>query len=55
MDEEDELPLLDIGLEQFATEKTSFDGCALAVGCTIDIDRIVDIEMQYDTILFQCQ
>lgn len=49
MGDEDDEPILKIGLEQFATDKTDFGGYALAVDCTINLDRTVDVEMQYDS------
>lgn len=49
MGDDDDEPLQEMGLEQFATDKTDFGGYALAVDCTINVDRTVDIEMQYDS------
>jgi amino acid adenylation domain-containing protein len=49
MGDGDEDPLLAIGLEELATGKTDFGGYALAVQCTINADRTVDVEMKYDS------
>ncbi len=49
MGDGDDEALLAIGLEELATDKTDFGGYALAVQCTINADRTVDVEMRYDS------
>ena len=44
MGDEDDDSLLKIGLEQFAIDKTDFGGYALAVDCTVNLDRTADID-----------
>ncbi|RDL36341.1 Uncharacterized protein BP5553_05693 [Venustampulla echinocandica] len=48
MGDRDNDPLLAIGLEELATDMADFGGYALAVQCTINADRTVDVEMRYD-------
>jgi amino acid adenylation domain-containing protein len=50
MGDKDKDPLEAIGLEEVhATDKADFGGYALAVQCTVNPDRTVDVELRYDS------
>lgn len=51
IDDRDKDPLLAVGLEELPTDKSDFSGYALAVQCTINEDRTVDVEMRYDSVV----
>ncbi|KAI5468188.1 hypothetical protein BGZ63DRAFT_419816 [Mariannaea sp. PMI_226] len=45
----DKDPLLAIGLEELATDKSDFGGDALSVECTVGVGQEVYVEMRYDS------
>jgi amino acid adenylation domain-containing protein len=49
IDDKDKDPLLSIGLEELPSSKSDFSGYALAVECTVNSGRAVDVEMRYDS------
>ncbi|KAH8660628.1 hypothetical protein BX600DRAFT_523663 [Xylariales sp. PMI_506] len=51
--DEDKSPLSSIGLEEIPASQSDFSGYALAVQCTIDTDRAVDVEIRYDSGVLQ--